>query len=285
MSLPLPLERTSRVRLLFAIAVALPVLAVARPAAAQFFDDAAPPPKPPSPSPATTRPPSPSPAKSAPATTTARPPVAAPPAAPPPFVDPFAAWDDDPKPFARRSDHLVVVHGPTAPEHLAPLIKLSYRRFNLPNLDGSDMTMNGAQIDMYGLSRKWFRIGTELEIGAMTGKLMGKDASNFYLASGFQVGFQYPWRLTPFVDFRAAAGIIAGDAASKNAITSMWLVGLDFGVEIYLVDRSYLSASIGWVHPVYRGVDLDFLTANPTRDPTTRDISTDTWTIKLGIGL
>ena len=60
---------------------------------------------------------------------------------------------------------------------------------------------------------------------------------------------------------------------------------MDVGVELYLVDRSFLSASIGWVHPVYHGVDLNRVQMYPTREPVMLDVAADTFTFKVGIGL
>jgi hypothetical protein len=200
---------------------------------------------------------------------------------PSPLSDPGGL--DDPK-LARGTDAAVQKKA-AEPEHPAPAVKLSYRRLSMPNLDGSDLPFNSGQIDMYAISRRWVRIGIEAEVGTGKGTLDGKPSSAWYLAAGLTAGIQYPWRVTPFVEGRFIAGFIGGDIAGQTALSYTYQGGIDSGIELYLVDRFYLSAAIGWVHPVYRGVDFEYARAHPTADPMYRNFASDAFTFKIGLGL
>ena len=64
----------------------------------------------------------------------------------------------------------------------------------------------------------------------------------------------------------------------------MYEGGIDTGIEVYVARRFYLSAAIGWAHPVYGGVDVAALNAEP--DVIMRkDFATDSFTFKVGLGL
>lgn len=63
-----------------------------------------------------------------------------------------------------------------AQPHANPRLKLSYRRFAIENLDGTPIWLDGGQVDAYLLSRRWVRIGAELEGGGGHADLMGNGA-------------------------------------------------------------------------------------------------------------
>lgn len=186
--------------------------------------------------------------------------------------------DDDPK---RDRLGLPLLRG----EHATPTVKFSYRRFTIPNLDRTDLGMNAGQIDLYPLSLKWVRIGMEAEFGAGTGRLNAKDSSAWYFATGLTAGFQYPARFTPFVEGRFVAGLIGGDLAGKSVVSYCWMGGIEAGVEAYLSGRLYVSAAFGWMHPFYRGIDYAYSQERPQDEPRYLDFSSDTWTVKVGVGL
>ena len=108
------------------------------------------------------------------------------------------------------------------------------------------------------------------------------------MVAGLTAAFQYPWRVTPFVEGRFVAGFIGGDTGTllgKAITTYAWAGGIDVGAEVYLAGRLYVSAALGWVHPVYRGIDVAYARSHPVSDPKYRDISGDSFTFKLGFGL
>lgn len=272
---------------------------------AQFMEEVPPPkPSPPRPSPTPQQPwvaPPPPPSSlppappSAPAKRTPPPPPAAAPAPPvtispppTPVLRPPAA--PAPRSFARTpldEDGLTAVAEPPPPRHPAPFMKIGYRRLGLKNLDttADDFSVNAFELDLYPVSRDYLRVGSELVIGAASGILDGHSTTNWYTTSGWSLGFQYPWRVTPFVDFRFAAGLLGGEVAGKTAITWTWQVGLEGGIELYIVDRTFVSVGFGWVRPTYRGFDLAKSKLFPTQDPDYQDFPTDTWTLRVSLGL
>jgi hypothetical protein len=114
---------------------------------------------------------------------------------------------------------------------------------------------------------------------------MGMPMSAWFAAGGLTVGIQYPWRVTPFVDGRFAAGILGGDVAGVNAITYTYMGGVDVGVELYVLGRFYLSAAVGWVRPSYRGFDLAAAKAHPSAPLVFETFTSDSLTFKVGIGI
>ena len=176
---------------------------------------------------------------------------------------------------------------PPPPRHAAPFMKVGYRRLSLKNLDlgQDDFAVNAFELDMYPLSRDWVRIASEFSLGAASGTLQGKGSTNLYTTAGWALGFQYPMRVTPFVDFRFGAGLLAGDVAGKTAVTWLWHLGLEGGIELYIVERTFLSLAFGWVRPTYRGFDLAKSQASPTRDPDYMDFVGDTYTFRISLGL
>jgi hypothetical protein len=189
-------------------------------------------------------------------------------------------YDDDPKRF-HDADALYRDPPPSQP---TPRAKFSYRRFTVPNLDGTPLPFNTVQLDIYAVSRRWFRAGVEASIGSASGTLGGKASTAWYVLTGFSLGVQYPWRITPFLDWHFAAGLMGGDVAGSSAVSYAWLTGLEGGAEIYVVGRMFLSVAFGWLHPVYHGIDWQWSMAHPMSDPPYLDVVTDTWTVKAGVG-
>ena len=164
--------------------------------------------------------------------------------------------------------------------HPAPMVKLSYRQFTAPNLDGTTFPFNVIQLDLYPVSMRWFRLGFELEVG-----ISNNQYSTTYAAGGISLGVQYPWRVTPFIDGRFIGGVVGGSYMDHLLVTYTWMAGIDVGIELYVVSRLFLSLAIGWVHDVYRGIDIDYQKLNPLNDPISKMFIGDSFTFKVGIGL
>lgn len=177
-----------------------------------------------------------------------------------------------------------------------PRLKASYRLFSIANLDGSSVWLNGAQLDVYAISRRWIRIGLELGGGTGRATFAREGAQLRYGMSGVSVGIQYPWRVTPFLEGRFAAGVLAGslDRAmtiagvtvnDPSAVTWMYGGGIETGVEVYAWKRAYLSVAVGWVRTTWRGIDYSAFVADPTGSVPYRDLVGDSVTFKLGGGI
>src|SRR5581483_6836600 len=184
------------------------------------------------------------------------------------------------------------------PHHPNPRLKLSYRRFAIANLDGTPMWLDGAELDAYALSRRWVRAGFELEGGGGHASLEGNGATLGYGLAGANVGFQYPWRVTPFVEGRFAGGVLSGNfdgtvtvpgtnVSMSNASEVTWMYGggLDVGAEFYTVKRLYLSAAVGWVRTTWHGLDVAAMQNDPLGGLRYKDLTGDSFTLKVGFGI
>jgi hypothetical protein len=183
---------------------------------------------------------------------------------------------------------------PSAP-HANPRLKLSYRRFAISGPDGSPIALDGGQLDVYPLSRRWLRLGLEAEGGRGASDTASVTARLWYGLAGLTLGVQYPARVTPFVEGRAAVGALGGSlsgtsviggasvsAQGISAVTLLYLGGIDAGIEVYAVGRIYLTVALGWAHPVYYG--LSAVAVQATGSTRTTRIAADVFTFKIGAG-
>jgi hypothetical protein len=183
---------------------------------------------------------------------------------------------------------------PSGP-HANPRMKLSFRLFSINGPDGIPISLDGGQLDVYPLSRRWLRLGLEAEAGRGASDTASVTARLWYAMAGVTAGIQYPARVTPFVEGRAAVGALGGSLSGSatvasttvsadgiNAVTLLYLGGLDAGVELYAVGRAYVTVAVGWVHPVYYGLSTVALQA--TGSTRTTKVAADVFTFKIGVG-
>src|SRR5262249_14075361 len=86
-------------------------------------------------------------------------------------------------------------------------------------------------------------------------------------------------------DARFVAGLIGGDVAGHAAVSWVYMGGIEGGVELYIVDRLYMTLGIGWVHTTYHGVDLAYAKAHPEDDQHYIDFGSASFPFKVGLGL
>ena len=196
--------------------------------------------------------------------------------------------------FAQETELRASVSPPA--RHPNPRVKLSYRRFAIAGLDGGPIWLDGAQLDDYFISRRWVRVGGELEGGAGHVNVLGMDATLGYGLAGLSAGFQYPARVTPFVEGRGLAGVLAGElqgtlsvagatVQSASAVTWIYGGGVEGGIETYVVGRWYFSGAVGWVRTTWHGVDAPAMMQQPSAGVRWKDLTADSLTFKLGVGL
>jgi hypothetical protein len=199
-------------------------------------------------------------------------------------------------PSAAFAEEPMQVTAASSPPHVAPRAKASYRLFSIGGLDGNRLWMNGAQLDVYAMSRRWVRLGVELEGGGGGTELGGTPVRLAYGLFGLQGGVQYPARVTPFLDGRAVGGILHAQldgpvtALGKtlpagDATTYVYGGGIETGVELYAYKRFFVSGAIGWVRTTWRGPDAEAMLANPTGGFRSKDLVNDSFTCKIGFGL
>jgi hypothetical protein len=182
--------------------------------------------------------------------------------------------EDDPK-LARGA----VQKPAPRPPHPVPRFKLAYRRLVTANIDPGDLPFNVIELDFYP-SSGLFRFGLDTEVG-----IAGNKYSMWFLTTGANIGFQWPARVTPFVEGRFVAGLIGGSFEGITAVSWLITAGLDTGLELYYARRFYITASIGWAHPIFSGVDINYVHAHPKLDPERKIFSNDSFTFKVGLGL
>jgi hypothetical protein len=187
---------------------------------------------------------------------------------------------------------------PPGVEHPNPRLKLSYRRFAVSNLDSTEVPLQGLQLDVYPLSRRWVRGGFEIEGGKGRAALNGGSADVRYGMLGVTAGFQYPARVTPFVEGRLVGGVMAGSqdgvvtvpgtsVSISGTSAATWITGrgLDFGAELFTLGRAYFSASIGWLRTTWGGVDYAAMMRDPSGGLRLKNLSNDSFTLKVGVGI
>jgi hypothetical protein len=185
---------------------------------------------------------------------------------------------------------------PIAPEGPPPnpRLKLSYERFSIGNVDGTAVPLDAIHLDVYPLSRRWLRAGFEIEGGRGTAALFGDHAALTYGMLGANAGIQWPLGgVTPFVEGRLCGGLLHGQTVgsimldggtitSAEATTWIYGRGLEVGAEVYVLGRSYLSLSLGWLRTTWRGAQDTSATASG--DLALTDITHDAFLFKLGLG-
>ena len=193
---------------------------------------------------------------------------------------------------------VVTAGGADESRHANPRIELSYRRFSLRNLDLGTLPVNGLELDMYPVSSRWVRLGVELEAGAGQAALGGHTLDARYGLFGLIGGFQFPARVTPFVEGRLVGGVLGGTLdgpvtvpgtsvtlVGTSAVTWLYGGGLDVGADVFVLGRSQVSVALGWVHTTWGGVDYLGAMATPSIGVRFKDLTDDSFTLKLGIGL
>lgn len=190
-------------------------------------------------------------------------------------VEPFVFADEDDPKLARGAAPVRVPWW--RPRHDTPRFKLSFRWLEAAGLEGGAQPFDVAEMDFYPASGL-IRFGVDSEFGWAGGKY-----GLWYLLTGATLGLQWPARVTPFLEGRFVAGLIGGELMGQTAVSWMYQGGIETGVEIYYAGRFYVSAAVGWARPVYGGVDVAQLNTNQTI--VRKDFATDTFTVKVGLGL
>ena len=187
---------------------------------------------------------------------------------------------------------------PTGPERPGPRVKLSYRRFSIANLDATSVPLSALELDLYPVSTRWLRAAVTLDAGRGAGTYQTNRVNLKYGMAGFAGGAQYPTRgpVTPYVEGRFSAGLLAGDAAGAvavpgstvslegaSAVTWIYTRGLDVGAQVATIGRLTIAGSLGWQRSTWRGIDPSTATSLSTVQA--KDLTNDSFTFKLGLGI
>lgn len=169
-------------------------------------------------------------------------------------------------------------------------------RFSINSVDGTPIPLTGAQVNVFPLSERWVRIGAHANGGAGDTSILGNRVNVNYGLLGLRGGFQYPARVTPFVEGHVEGGFLAAQlkgtvqypgGSLENTSGTTWLYGrgVDAGAEIYTVGRLYVSASLGWMRSTWASPDYTSMIQNPNVAVGLHDVTSDSFIWKLGLGL
>jgi hypothetical protein len=179
-----------------------------------------------------------------------------------------------------------------------PRLKLSYQHLSTGNIDGSSVPLEALHLDLYPLSWRYVRAGVEVEAGRGHAKLADAGASVKYGLIGVNAGVQFPARITPFVEGRAAAGALGATldgtvtipgstetVSNVSAVTWMYATGIDAGAEIYVVGPAYVSLGIGWVRTTWGAARYNATVASAGGSLKFENVSHDSLLLKAGLGI
>lgn len=177
-----------------------------------------------------------------------------------------------------------------------PRLKLSVNRFSVNNLDLTPVPLTGAHLDVYPLSENWVRGGFELQGGTGSAAAVNSTVSLTYGLLGLTGGFQYPDRVTPFVDGHVSGGVLSGrqdgpitvgGTTVTGAAGTTWMYGrgIDAGAEFYVAGRVYISAALGWMRASWGAPDFSAQVQNPGAELRLLDITSDSLMWKVGLGI
>jgi hypothetical protein len=188
---------------------------------------------------------------------------------------PAQLTDDEDDPKMSRAAAPVRRHW-WEPKHDVPRFKLAYRYLDLAGLAGGTQHFDAVGLSAYPVS-SLLRLGLEAEFA------WGGGPYQMWLTTvGLAAGVQYPARVTPFLDGRFVAGVVGGTVMSRSAVSWIYAGGIETGIELYYARRYFITLGIGWMHPVYGGIDVTML-KNGTA--VVRNFANDTLTFKVGLGL
>ncbi len=128
-----------------------------------------------------------------------------------------------------------------------------------------------ALLEPESLEGKLLRFGIGLEGGMEKSLDPDKSWQHHQHAAGLlSMGLQYPWRVTPFLDFVVGLGVLHRNLYNKDFFDFAYSFGLDLGTSIFVVGRFHVTASVGWRRWAVRS-DLG-------------NLYVDSWSMTAGLG-
>ncbi len=98
-----------------------------------------------------------------------------------------------------------------------------------------------------GASWKLLRLGIGLEGGGeVTQQPEHGWQRHQHLGALLSLGIQYPWRLTPFLDFVATLGAVHRNVYNKDLFEFAFSLGVEAGVSLFLVGSFHVTGTVGW---------------------------------------
>jgi hypothetical protein len=172
----------------------------------------------------------------------------------------------------------------------APTLQLAWRRLTIGRVGeatpSADSGMNGLLLEWYPYSR-YLRFGVSTEYARESSDRADKD---WYVAEHLSLGLQWPGFVTPFVEGSAGIGYLNRTEVGQTEPTAIWAFGADCGVNIHFSGRAYVTASVGWLHPVWLLINASAVVnrsaAGVMSGSSVLDqVYADSFVFKLGIGI
>lgn len=166
------------------------------------------------------------------------------------------------RPQTQVKDHGVVRHavakespseifflrGKKAPRKTSVLL-LSYRHFAIRDaLDRSQ----GWHVVGFGIAplRRYARLTLTTEVGIEGGEAAANgDKGDVFLMQKIGAGVQYPYWVTPFIEFQAGGGVSRMEVYDRNELGILISAGLDVGAEWSVATQFKVLAAVGWIRP------------------------------------
>jgi hypothetical protein len=168
---------------------------------------------------------------------------------------------------------------PPAPDKMdrqAPILQLSWRRFNIGRagdaMPGDNSAMDGVMFEWYPIS-SYLRFGLGTEYAR---EHSDRSEHDWYLAEHLSLGLQKPGPITPFIEGSVGAGYFKRYVVSQEQPTAIWEFGADAGALFHFSGSGFVSLSAGWVHPVWLLVSVDQMSLT--------QVYRDSFAFKLGLG-
>ncbi|HJZ86891.1 MAG TPA: hypothetical protein VKN99_17075 [Polyangia bacterium] len=202
---------------------------------------------------------------------------------------PAAPVDDygpapSPTPTPAPAAHDDVQARPPAPAlaRLAPMLQIAWRRLAVGRvgeaMPGDSAAMNALVLDWYPYS-SYLRLGLSTEYARESS---ARSQTDWYLAEHLTLGLQRPGLMTPFVEVSVGAGYFKRFVVGQEQPTAIWQLGASGGVLLHFAGPAFVSASLGWVRPVWLVVSPQ-LGASAPQD-SLQQVYLDTVAFKLGLG-
>ena len=158
----------------------------------------------------------------------------------------------------------------------APILQIAWRRFAVGRagdaMPGTDSAMDGLMFEWYPVS-SFVRFGVSTEYARENSSRADHD---WYIAEHLSLGLQKPGPITPFIEGSAGAGYFKRFVVSQEQPTAIWEFGANAGALFHFNGPAFVSASVGWVHPVWLLLSVDQMSLT--------QVYRDSFAFKLGLG-
>jgi hypothetical protein len=194
--------------------------------------------------------------------------------------DDYGPLPDDYGPVPEASRIAPPVAPIEAPRY-RPLLQLSWRHFDIGRA-GEAVPGNAS---MQSVSLEWFPISSYVRLGLATEyarEASDRPQKDWYLGEFFSFGLQRPGLVTPFVDAQVGGAYLRRFVVEQEQPTFLWAFGIDGGLAVHVAGSFYLSASVGWFHPVWLLISTDVLSGGKDLF---KQVYADTLAFKVGMGL